>query len=115
VNHHHQDLPKPTLHPIRIHESACTSHNASAANILSVCVKRKMPSDENLYELSRRPQSDYAPYPRWRTPYPPFVPHPHCPYRDQLYYMRQYAPYYFDWLPEEDEISRMVIFYFTST
>lgn len=68
-----------------------------------------MSSDENLYELSRRPQSDYAPFPRWRTPYPsPFVGHPHCPYRDQLYYMRQYGPFYYDWLPEEDEPSRMV-------
>lgn len=85
----------------------CSPH--APANLLSVCVKRKMSSDENLYELSRRPQSEYAPFPRWRTPYPsPFVVHPHCPYRDQLYYMRQYAPFYYDWLPEEDELSRMV-------
>ncbi|XKL66495.1 hypothetical protein PGB90_009915 [Kerria lacca] len=87
--------------------SACSPNNS--ANILSVCVKRKMSSDENLYELSRRPPSEYAPFPRWKSPYSHFAPHPNYPYRDQFYYMRQCAPFYYDWLPEEDDFSRMIV------
>lgn len=83
---------------------------SASSGLLSVCVKRKMPSDENLYELSRRPQSEYAPFPRWRTPHPHyFIPHSHClyaPYRDQMYFLRH--PYHYDWFSEEEEHARMV-------
>lgn len=45
-------------------DSPCTS-SSTRASLLSVCVRRKVPSDENIHELCRRQPSDFAPYPRY--------------------------------------------------
>lgn len=38
----------------------------SSPNLLSACVRRRMPSEENLQDLYKRlPPTDFAPYPRW--------------------------------------------------
>lgn len=37
---------------------------STRSSFLTVCVRQKIPSDENLHELYRRHPSDYAPYPR---------------------------------------------------
>lgn len=42
-------------------DSPCAS---SRTSLLSVCVRRKVPSDENIHELCRR-QAEFAPYPRY--------------------------------------------------
>lgn len=43
------------------HSSPCSSRTSS---LLTACVRQKVPSDENIYDLYRRHPSEYAPYPR---------------------------------------------------
>lgn len=52
-----------------------TSPCAAAArgSLLTVCVRRRVPSDENIHELCRRPQADYAPMPRYPRYYFAFI------------------------------------------
>nr|CAD7595190.1 unnamed protein product [Timema genevievae] len=86
------------------HESSCRSRHS----LLSVCVRRKVPSDENLHELYRRP-----PIPRW----PRYLPPPEF-YREDLecsYFRRRphafcnpaHDPKRYTWLPEDEECTRM--------
>lgn len=42
------------------HSSPCSNR----PSFLTACVRQKVPSDENLYELYKRHPSEYAPYPR---------------------------------------------------
>ncbi|KAI5749540.1 hypothetical protein M8J76_008094 [Diaphorina citri] len=90
-------------------DSSCSSHSPS---ILSACVRRKIPSDENLYELYRRPYADFAPLPRWPRAYPPLPPaNIHCPpvYDDGAYFMRRPKSVCSDrnsysWFSEDEDI-----------
>ncbi|XP_024084743.1 uncharacterized protein LOC106669477 isoform X2 [Cimex lectularius] len=77
-------------------DSSCSSRSPS---LLTVCVRRRVPSDENLAELVRRPVTEYAPFPRWIPPYPV---HAYPPPRPKSYYYDPYA-----WLPEDDEPCRI--------
>lgn len=38
---------------------------ARGGSLLTVCVRRRVPSDENIHELCRRQPADYAPMPRY--------------------------------------------------
>lgn len=42
------------------HSSPCSNR----PSFLTACVRQKVPSDENLYDLYKRHPSEYAPYPR---------------------------------------------------
>ncbi|XP_050524276.1 uncharacterized protein LOC126895959 [Daktulosphaira vitifoliae] len=43
-----------------------SSYNTrSSPNLLTACVRRRIPSDENLHELYKRLPADCAPYPQW--------------------------------------------------
>lgn len=39
--------------------------SAARGSLLTVCVRRRVPSDENLHELCRRQPAEYAPMPRY--------------------------------------------------
>ncbi|XP_069699614.1 microtubule-associated protein futsch isoform X3 [Periplaneta americana] len=97
-----------------IQESSCRSRNS----LLSVCVRRKVPSDENLHELCRRPAAAYAPLPRWPRYPPPAPPPPEfCHYDDDLecsYFRRRPRafcnaadPKRYTWMSEDEESTRM--------
>nr|XP_024215426.1 uncharacterized protein LOC106687268 [Halyomorpha halys] len=77
---------------VEFRDSSCSSRSPS---LLTVCVKRRVPSDENLAELVRRPPQEWAPLPRWVPPY-------HYPLRHVYYHHDPYA-----WLPDEEEPCRM--------
>lgn len=102
--------------PIYPQESSCSSHSPS---LLSACVRRKIPSDENLYELYRRPY-DFPPLPRWPRAFPPLPPASvHCTpmYDDGAYFMRRPKSVCSDrnsysWFSSEDEDMRLVSFYY---
>ncbi|CAA9999646.1 unnamed protein product [Nesidiocoris tenuis] len=84
-------------------DSSCSSRSPS---LLTVCVRRRIPSDENLAELVRRPMAEYAPFPRWMPPYPPPLhayPSP-AGHPMKAYYHDHYPPFY----PDDDEPCRMV-------
>ncbi|KAJ9586124.1 hypothetical protein L9F63_020229, partial [Diploptera punctata] len=95
------------------HESSCRSRNS----LLSVCVRRKVPSDENLHELCRRPAAAYAPLPRWPRYPPPAPPPPElCHYDDDIecsYFRRRPRgfcsadPKRYTWMSEDEESTRM--------
>ncbi|XP_068081098.1 serine-rich adhesin for platelets [Anabrus simplex] len=96
------------------HDSSCRS----SQSLLSVCVRRKVPSDENLHELCRRPTAAYAPIPRWPRYPPPAPPPPEMyPYDDDLecsYFRRRPKslcsaadPKRYTWMPEDEEATRM--------
>ncbi|KAK9507194.1 hypothetical protein O3M35_007102 [Rhynocoris fuscipes] len=83
-------------------DSSCSSRSPS---LLTVCVRRRVPSDENLADLVRRPPAEYAPFPppRWAPPYPPIHPaYPPPPRPIKAYYHDPYA-----WFPEDEEPCRM--------
>lgn len=42
------------------HQGSCSNRGS----LLTACVRQKVPSDENLYDLYKRHPSEYAPYPR---------------------------------------------------
>ncbi|KAL0821657.1 hypothetical protein ABMA28_005098 [Loxostege sticticalis] len=90
-------------------ESPCS--RANRASFLSVCVRRRVPSDENL-------NSDYAPiqrYPRFGQPSP--APPEVCAYDADLecsYFRRrprsvcsQPDPKRYTWMPEDEDFTRM--------
>ncbi|XP_031764665.2 uncharacterized protein LOC116412897 isoform X2 [Galleria mellonella] len=90
-------------------ESPCS--RANRASFLSVCVRRRVPSDENL-------NSDYAPiqrFPRFGQPTPP--PPELCAYDADLecsYFRRrprsvcsQPDPKRYTWMPEDEDFTRM--------
>ncbi|BES94582.1 Hypothetical protein domain [Nesidiocoris tenuis] len=85
-------------------DSSCSSRSPS---LLTVCVRRRIPSDENLAELVRRPMAEYAPFPRWMPPYPPPLhAYPSPAGRPmKAYYHDHYPPFY----PDDDEPCRMHI------
>ncbi|XP_022823097.1 uncharacterized protein LOC111354060 [Spodoptera litura] len=90
-------------------ESPCS--RANRASFLSVCVRRRVPSDENL-------NTDYAPiqrYPRFGQPTP--APPELCAYDADLecsYFRRrprsvcsQPDPKRYTWMPEDEDFTRM--------
>ncbi|KAJ8971004.1 hypothetical protein NQ314_000921, partial [Rhamnusium bicolor] len=73
------------------HSSPCSNRTS----FLTACVRQKVPSDENLYELYKRHPSEYAPYPRRRF---------------KSSYFRRKAhtdPSRYTWMPSDDESIRM--------
>ncbi|KAL1122136.1 hypothetical protein AAG570_003541 [Ranatra chinensis] len=79
------------------HDSSCSSRSPS---LLTVCMKGRAPSDENLAELCRRP----GPMPRAAWPPPPYPPPP----PSAFHFHRAIYPDPYAWLPEEEEPCRMV-------
>ncbi|XP_046673598.1 uncharacterized protein LOC124362813 isoform X1 [Homalodisca vitripennis] len=85
---------------VDLSDSSCSSRSPG---LLSVCVRRKVPSDENLAELCRRAPHDYAPFPRW----PRYFPH------DEAVYFRRRPkslcndPHGYAWMAEDEEAIRM--------
>lgn len=60
-------------------ESSCGAR--SSPNLLTACVRRRIPSDENLHDLYKRLPADCAPYPRWSRYHhchPDVFPVHHC-------------------------------------
>ncbi|XP_025197819.1 uncharacterized protein LOC112596379 isoform X2 [Melanaphis sacchari] len=60
-------------------ESSCGAR--SSPNLLTACVRRRIPSDENLQDLYKRLPADYAPYSRWsryHRCHPDVFPVHHC-------------------------------------
>ncbi|XP_025408595.1 uncharacterized protein LOC112682271 isoform X2 [Sipha flava] len=60
-------------------ESYCGPRNSP--NLLTACVRRRIPSDENLHDLYKRLPADCAPYPRWSRYHhchPDVFPVHHC-------------------------------------
>lgn len=45
--------------------SPCGAAARHTGSLLTVCVRRRVPSDENIHELYRRQPADYAPMPRY--------------------------------------------------
>lgn len=91
------------------HQSSPCSNRTS---FLTVCVRQKVPSDENLQDLYRRHPNDYAPYPR-RQRYPWGPPPPEI-YRydedlDSSYFRKKVHvdPSKYTWMPSDDESVRM--------
>lgn len=91
------------------HQSSPCSNRTS---FLTVCVRQKVPSDENLQDLYRRHPNDYAPYPR--RPRYPWGPPPPEIYRydedlDSSYFRRKVHvdPSKYTWMPSDDESVRM--------
>ncbi|XP_064213535.1 uncharacterized protein LOC658297 [Tribolium castaneum] len=91
------------------HQSSPCSNRAS---FLTACVRQKVPSDENLYDLYRRHPADYAPYPRRsRYPWGPLAPEIYR-YDEDLkssYFRRKVHtdPSRYTWMPSDDESVRM--------
>nr|XP_022910341.1 uncharacterized protein LOC111421422 isoform X1 [Onthophagus taurus] len=93
-----------------------SSHQPSPCNktsFLTVCVRQKIPSDENLHELYRRHPIEYAPYPR-RPRYPWAIQPPDVYRYDEdvsshSYFRRkmQVDPAKYTWMPSDDESVRM--------
>ncbi|XP_028131429.1 uncharacterized protein LOC114327122 isoform X3 [Diabrotica virgifera virgifera] len=92
-----------------------SSHQGSCSNrtsLLTACVRQKVPSDENLYDLYRRHPSEYAPYPRRsRYPWGPVVSDIYR-YDEDLkssYFRRKpiIDPSRYTWMPSDDESVRM--------
>ncbi|XP_039294153.1 uncharacterized protein LOC111051707 isoform X2 [Nilaparvata lugens] len=82
-------------------DSSCSSRSPS---LLTVCVRQKVPSDENLHDLYRRPMHEYAPLPRWPR---------YFPQDDSMYFRRRPKslcndPYNYNWFPEDEENMRMM-------
>ncbi|XP_060522576.1 uncharacterized protein LOC132699726 [Cylas formicarius] len=96
-----------------------SSHNSSpcstrsASSLLTACVRQKVPSDENLYELYKKHPSEYAPYPkRHRNPWVPLTPEMYRHDQDlKSSYFRRKAPQVdpsrYTWMPSDDESVRM--------
>ncbi|XP_054267184.1 uncharacterized protein LOC128989329 [Macrosteles quadrilineatus] len=85
---------------VDLSDSSCSSRSPG---LLSVCVRRKVPSDENLAELCRRPAYDYAPFPRWPRYFPP---------EEAVYFRRRPKslcndPHGYTWMAEDEEAIRM--------
>ncbi|XP_063916393.1 uncharacterized protein LOC135132287 isoform X3 [Zophobas morio] len=91
------------------HQSSPCSNRAS---FLTACVRQKVPSDENLYELYRKHPAEYAPYPRRsRYPWGPLAPEIYR-YDEDLkssYFRRKVHtdPTRYTWMPSDDESVRM--------
>ncbi|KAK9685689.1 hypothetical protein QE152_g37855 [Popillia japonica] len=96
--------------------SCLSSHQHSPCsnktNLLTVCVRQKIPSDENLHDLYKRHPIEYAPYPR--RPRYPWITHPPDIYRDEelnsnSYFRRKVHidPAKYTWMPSDDESVRM--------
>ncbi|XP_044253197.1 uncharacterized protein LOC123004146 [Tribolium madens] len=91
------------------HQSSPCSNRAS---FLTACVRQKVPSDENLYDLYRRHPADFAPYPRRsRYPWGPLAPEIYR-YDEDLkssYFRRKVHmdPSRYTWMPSDDESVRM--------
>ncbi|XP_076262632.1 uncharacterized protein LOC143197764 isoform X4 [Rhynchophorus ferrugineus] len=92
------------------HSSPCSTRSASS--LLTACVKQKMSSDENLYELYKRHPSEYAPFPkRQRYPWMPLTPeiYRHDVDLKSSYFRRKPLadPSRYTWMPSDDESVRM--------
>lgn len=94
-----------------------THQNSPCSNrtsLLTVCVRQKIPSDENLQDLYRKYPHEYAPYPR-RSPRYPWGPPPPEIYRfdedlNSSYFRKkvpQVDPSRYTWMPSDDESVRM--------
>ncbi|CAG9864745.1 unnamed protein product [Phyllotreta striolata] len=91
-------------------------HGASScsnrASLLTACVRQKVPSDENLYDLYKRHPSEYAPYPRRsRYPWGPVTSDIYH-YDEDLktsYFRRKpiIDPSRYTWMPSDDESDKM--------
>ncbi|CAH1984285.1 unnamed protein product [Acanthoscelides obtectus] len=90
------------------HGSPCSARSS----LLTACVRQKVPSDENLYDLYKKHPSEYAPYPRRnRNPWGPVTTEMHC-YDEDLtssYFRRKQPtdPSRYTWMPSDDESIRM--------
>ncbi|XP_056629965.1 uncharacterized protein LOC130440701 isoform X2 [Diorhabda sublineata] len=93
---------------LSVHQGSCST----STSLLTACVRQKVPSDENLYDLYKRHPSEYAPYPR-RNKYPwgPVVSDIYR-YDEDLkssYFRRKpiIDPSRYTWMPSDDESIRM--------
>lgn len=91
------------------HQNSPCSNRAS---FLTACVRQKVPSDENIYDLYRRHPAEYAPYPRRaRYPWGPLGPEIYR-YDEELkssYFRRKLPtdPSRYTWMSSDDESVRM--------
>ncbi|KAL1497002.1 hypothetical protein ABEB36_008034 [Hypothenemus hampei] len=90
--------------------SFCSASNAPS--ILTACVRQRVSSDENLYELYKRNASDYAPFPkRQRYPWSPIDSEIYAHDRElkSTYFRRKtYTdPSRYTWMLSDDESVRM--------
>ncbi|KAF5280043.1 hypothetical protein FQR65_LT03298 [Abscondita terminalis] len=85
---------------------------STKASLLTVCVKQKIPSDENLQDLLKRYPFEYASYHR-RARYPWGVPPPEIyPFDEEMecsYFRRKprVDPRRYTWMPADDESVRL--------
>ncbi|KAK4874962.1 hypothetical protein RN001_014322 [Aquatica leii] len=85
---------------------------STKASLLTVCVKQKIPSDENLQDLLKRYPFEYASYHR-RARYPWGVPPPEIyPFDEEMecsYFRRKprIDPRRYTWMPADDESVRL--------
>lgn len=92
------------------HSSPCSNRSTF---LLTACVRQKVPSDENIYELYRRNPNDYAPFPRRQQRYPWSAVTPEMRrYDEELktsYFRRKPCvdPSRYTWMPSDDESVRM--------
>ncbi|CAG9766941.1 unnamed protein product [Ceutorhynchus assimilis] len=90
--------------------SPCSARNASS--FFTACMRQKVSSDENLYELYKRHPNEYAPFPkRHRYPWSSVTPEIYSYDRDlkNSYFRRKPYPdpSRYTWMPSDDESIKM--------